>query len=61
MKVYERQVVKQSISKRVIDEQQIDRHYTQNDIMELYRLVLELQLDNTTPSSGNLMSTHLFL
>jgi transcriptional regulator ATRX len=40
-KIYERQVTKQAISKRVIDEQQIDRHYNQNDLMELYKYELE--------------------
>lgn len=40
-KIYERQVTKQAISKRVIDEQQIDRHYNQNDLQELYKYELE--------------------
>lgn len=35
-KVYERQVAKQATAKRVIDEQQISRHYNQSDLQELY-------------------------
>ncbi|XP_044730709.1 transcriptional regulator ATRX homolog [Chrysoperla carnea] len=42
-KVYERQVTKLAISKRVIDEHQIDRHYNQNDLNEIYKF---------TPMSG---------
>lgn len=40
-KVYERQVAKQATAKRVIDEQQISRHYNQSDLQELYSYELE--------------------
>lgn len=39
-KIYERQVTKQATAKRVIDEQQISRHYNQNDLLELYKYEL---------------------
>ncbi|XP_052864770.1 transcriptional regulator ATRX homolog [Anopheles cruzii] len=49
-KIYERQVTKQAISKRVIDEQQIDRHYKANDLQELYRYDLEPAEARPTPN-----------
>lgn len=48
-KIYERQVTKEAISKRVIDEQQIDRHYREVDIMQLYSGDLEPEKSTETP------------
>lgn len=56
-KIYERQVTKQAISKRVIDEQQIDRHYNQHDLNELYRYDLEPDDERILP---NLPKDRLF-
>lgn len=48
-KVYERQVAKQATAKRVIDEQQISRHYNQSDLQELYSYELKLGSEREIP------------
>ncbi|XP_035383362.1 transcriptional regulator ATRX-like isoform X2 [Electrophorus electricus] len=41
-KIYERQVAKQSLSSRVVDHQQIQRHFTHSQLSKLYRFQPDL-------------------
>ncbi|KAM9325604.1 transcriptional regulator ATRX [Gastrophryne carolinensis] len=46
-KIYDRQVTKQSLSFRVVDQQQIERHFTMNELTELYAFEPDM-LDDTS-------------
>uniref|UniRef100_A0A674DXA2 DNA helicase n=1 Tax=Salmo trutta TaxID=8032 RepID=A0A674DXA2_SALTR len=50
-KIYDRQVAKQSLSFRVVDQQQIERHFTMNELTELYAFEPDLMDDPTGKKS----------
>lgn len=50
-KIYDRQVTKQSLANRVVDQQQIERHFTLNELSELYMFKPDL-LDSSASSKS---------
>lgn len=50
-KIYDRQVTKQSLSFRVVDQQQIERHFTLNELTELYTFEPDLLDDPNSKKS----------
>lgn len=48
-KVYDRQVAKLSLSSRVVDEQQAHRHFSHNDLQELYTFTPKTKSERPVP------------
>lgn len=60
-KIYNRQVTKLSLSCRVVDEQQIERHYTNNALAELYKLELPSTEETTLNLPKDRLLAEIFL
>ena len=60
-KIYNRQVTKLSLSCRVVDEQQIERHYSNNALAELYELTLPTNEEKTLALPKDRLLAEIFL
>ncbi|XP_017875510.1 transcriptional regulator ATRX homolog isoform X2 [Ceratina calcarata] len=60
-KIYNRQVTKLSLSCRVVDEQQIERHYSNNDLSELYTFEPKTEDNQTLNLPKDRLLAEIFL
>jgi len=56
-KIYDRQVAKQSLSFRVVDQQQIERHFTLFELTELYTFEPDMLDDPNSKKSKRTTAT----
>ncbi len=60
-KIYERQITKLAMSGRVVDEQQIERHFTDEEMRELYTLAAEEYKEGEETATPQLPAVRPFL